>query len=274
MSLAVFLVIMGAALIHASWNAILKGGADKLLSTALLTSCSALIMLPFIFVLPIPARESWVYLLGSMVFQTAYLFLIVQAYRSADMSRAYPIMRGTAPVIVTFVSVVFMGHQLSLAAWAGIGVLSCGILLSAGLRQDRAALWALANSGMIAGYTLVDGVGVRLAGDTGSYIVWQGVMTAIPLLLFVLLTRSRAFFAYAKGNLISGFIGGLGAILSYGLALWAMTKVPVPVVSALRESSIFFALAISVLFLKERPSRQRLLGGCVIAAGAMVLRLA
>lgn len=274
MSLSVFLIVLFAAFMHAGWNAIVKGGSDKLLSAALITFWAAVIAVPFLLVLPLPLPESRPYIATSIGLQCLYLFLVVQAYKSADMSRAYPIMRGTAPVLVTLIGVIFFQDYLSPLAWVGIGVLCAGILATAGLRQDRGALWALLNACVIASYTMVDGAGVRLSGSAASYTLWLALFTAVTMLSIVWLLRGRALPNYVLSHWKMGLLGGLGTTLSYGLALWAMTMAPVAIVAALRETSILFGVLISVVILHEVPSKQRLIGAMVIAGGAMVLRLA
>ena len=278
MSAAVFSVILFAALLHATWNAIVKQSSDTFL-TAVLFGLSAAVVsavaLPF---LPQPAPASWPFLLISMVPQTAYYFLVAATYRAADMSQAYPLMRGTAPLIVAVASALWLRETLSLVAWTGIALLCLGVIgmaLATGRGGDPKGVGlALTNAAVIAAYTLSDGVGVRLSGSPAAYTMWLCLLTALPLLAWVLTTRATAFARYLAGNLHLGIIGGIGTLTSYGLALWAMTLAPVAVVAALRETSILFATAIAALVLKERVAPARLAAICVIAAGAAVLRLA
>ncbi|MER2508161.1 MAG: DMT family transporter [Amaricoccus sp.] len=279
MPLSVFLAVLLGAALHASWNAIVKGGDDKLLTTILIAAASSLIAalaLPF---LSMPARASWPYLAASTVAQVIYFTLVASAYRAQDMSLAYPLMRGAAPVLVALVGVLWLGEHLSPAAWTGVALVSGGVLaMGAAARRaggGRAGtIIALANAGVIATYTLIDGAGVRLSGAPVSYAMWLFLLNGVPLVLWAVVTRPRALRAYARRNLGRGLVGGVGNLGSYGLALWAMTGAPVAVVAALRETSILFGLAIAGLILREPVGRGRVLAAALIALGAVSLRLA
>lgn len=288
MTLFVFAVVLFAALLHATWNAIVKGGGDKLLTTVLVAAfsgLSALLLLPFV---PQPTIQSWPFIAASACCQVVYFSLIARAYHIGDMGQAYPLMRGAAPLLVALVSVGFIGEHLGGIAWAGIGVISAGVLglalrpkaRAAGLGgppssvERQAVATALANACVIAAYTLIDGHGVRQSGAPIAYTLWVFLLTGIPLVGWAVLSRRAAFFTYAKGHWQGGLIGGIGTSLSYGLALWAMTKAPVAVVAALRETAIVFGVAISAMILKENIGRRCILAALVIAGGAMLLRLA
>ena len=277
MPLSVFGIVLFAALLHASWNAIVKLAPDKLLTTILVAAAAAVISalaLPF---LAQPARESWPFLAASTVLQVGYYLLVARAYRGADMSQAYPLMRGTAPLIVALVSRFWLGEQLSLAATGGVALICGGVLsLALGARgtSGKGVRAALLNAVVIAGYTLVDGAGVRASGAPAAYTLWLNLLSGAPLLVWVLAARWRSFIPYARAHLPLGVVGGLGTLTSYGLALWAMTYAPVAVIAALRETSILFATAIAVFVLRERLTIGRILAALLIAAGAGVLRLA
>lgn len=277
MSLVVFLIVLGAAALHASWNAVVKNGRDTLLTTILVASTAALMsaaMLPF---LPPVAPAAWPYLGLSALLEITYYVLIATAYRLADMSRAYPLMRGTPPLIVATVSTFALGIGLTPLGWGGIACISAGILTLAlsgrGAADGRGLGFALLNALVIASYTLVDGLGVRASGAAASYTMWIFVLTGTPLALWAA-WRRRDVFAYAAHNWRSALIGGVGTLASYGLVLWAMTEAPIPMVAALRETSILFGTAIAAFVLREKVSTVRIAAVLIIAAGAALLRLA
>ncbi len=277
MSGTVFLVVLLAAALHAGWNAVVKGASDKQLTTVLIAGTAAALALPLLPFLPVPARESWPFLAASTLLQVTYLWLVSQAYRLADMSQAYPLMRGTAPLIVAMVGTLLLAEPLPPLAWAGIGVISTGILsmVAAGRAgQGRGMAFALANALVIASYTLVDGEGVRRSGAPVAYTLWLALTTGVPVVAWAALRRRTAFGAYARANWHFGLVGGIGTTAAYGLSLWAMTHAPVAMVAALRESSILFGVLISALILHEKVGRTRVLAAGVIAAGVAVLRLA
>lgn len=279
MSMTAFATVLFAAMLHAGWNAIVKGGQDKLMTTALIAICAsglAAAALPF---LAQPVSASWPYIGASVLLQGGYFVLVARIYQITDMSLAYPVMRGTAPLLVALASVILLHESLSPAAVTGIAIICAGVLGMAAAGRAQAAankrglLLALLNAMVIAGYTLVDGIGVRLSQAPAGYACWIFLLTGLPFLIWVLARRRQDFARYLGRHAATGLIGGIGTSASYGLALWAMTFAPVATVSALRETSILFGTAISGLILHEKLSRNRIAAAALIATGAMVLRL-
>ena len=274
---ALLAVLLGA-LLHASWNAAIKSGRDKFLDTVLVAGGAGVIAalgLPF---LPLPAPESIPYLLTSSVLQLIYFLLVAAAYRTGDMSYAYPLMRGTAVLLVACASSLLIGEHLTMRAWIGILSISAGVLaLTLLYRRSAPSLaptaFALGNAAIIASYTLVDGIGARLSGQSVAYTLWLSLLTAVPLLAWTAWNRPAAFAGYFKARWVVGLGGGFCTLASYGLALWAMTRAPVATTAALRETSILFGMLISAGFLKERVGLPRMAAGVVIALGAAALRL-
>jgi drug/metabolite transporter (DMT)-like permease len=273
----VTVLVLFGALLHATWNAIIKVGTDKSLDAALISAGGAVCALPFLFILPMPLSPAWPFIGASAILQFAYFQLVAAAYRAGDIGLVYPLMRGVAPMIVAASSGVILDEKLTGGALSGIATICAGIMtlaFEARHGSKRAILLALANAAVIATYTYVDGIGARRAGNPVSYTLWMSLLP--PVLLFVWAVWRRgavAVAAHVSFNWWRGLIGGGGSIASYGLALWAMTKAPVATVAALRETSILFALAISVLILKERASPWRYVAGATIAAGVLVLKL-
>jgi drug/metabolite transporter (DMT)-like permease len=274
----VFAIVLFAATLHASWNAIVKGGGDKRLTTVLVTTSSALIAAITLPALRPPDPASWPFILASALFQIVYFMLLARTYQVADMSQTYPLMRGAAPLLVAIVSALALGAHLAATMWVGVGIICLGILgMATGGRRDnrKCVAFALANAVVIAAYTLIDGMGVRRSGAPAAYTLWLFVVTGVPLAAWALRTRgSTALVEYARRNWHFGLIGGAGSLASYGLALWAMTVAPIALVAALRETSILFGVIISGLLLKEHVGLARLAAACTIALGAAVLRLA
>ena len=272
------LVLLGAAL-HAGWNALVKSGGDTLLDTALVVLGSALIaavVLPF---LPLPAPAAWPYALASGVIHLGYFSLVAAAYRSGEMSLAYPLMRGTAPLLVALLSLSLLGEALGLAGWAGVLLISGGVLAMAlpkgkGAKASLPTIGlALANALVIATYTLVDGTGARLSGHAVAYTLWVFLLTALFFGGMVFARRPAALTAHLARRWRIGLGGGAATLGSYALALWAMTQAPIAAVAALRETSILFGVALAALLLGERPGLTRIAGACGIALGAAALRL-
>jgi drug/metabolite transporter (DMT)-like permease len=278
MAPTIFLAVLLGAALHASWNAVVKGGPDKLMTTVLLAAVSGLIgagALPF---LAPPAPAAAPYLLASAVVQVVYFALVAGAYQATDMSRAYPLMRGLAPALVAVFAAGVLGERLGSLAWVGVALISSGVFAMTfaygGPTSRRGTVLALANAGVIACYTLIDGAGVRASGAPVAYAMWLFLLNAVPLVAWALLARRRTFLRYAERHWRLGLAGGIGNLGSYGLALWAMTHAPVAVVAALRETSILFGMAIAALILHERVGRARLAAAALIVVGVASLRLA
>lgn len=277
MTASVFLLVLFAAALHAAWNAIVKGAADKFVSAVTICLAAAVVAalaLPFFAQ---PARASWPFLGASMVLQTIYYSLVAATYNRADMSVAYPVMRGTAPMIVALVSGFAFREHLPQAGWVGIALVSGGILSMAvlGRHGSGAGLGlALLNALVIATYTLNDGWGARASGAPIGYSLWVSLLTAPPVLIWAIWQRGPGILRQAAAGWRDGLIGGIGTMTSYGVALWAMTLAPVAIVAALRETSILFATGISALILGERVGVPRIIAVLIIASGVAVLRLA
>jgi drug/metabolite transporter (DMT)-like permease len=276
MSMMVFAVVMSAALLHASWNAIVKSAPDKLLTTLMVTAVAAALSAAFIPFLTQPRTSSFPYAVASAFFQITYYLLLARTYQVADMSETYPLMRGAAPLIVAIVSALWLDDVLSLAAWAGVTIICLGIFIITlgSSRGDRKGIrLALLSALVIAGYTLIDGRGVRKSGAPAAYTLWVFLLTGVPLTCWALTARRSTYGPYLLRHWRVGIAGGIGTTVSYGLALWAMTVAPIAVVAALRETSILFATLIAGFVLRERMGTTRVISACIIAAGAVVLRL-
>ena len=279
MSTTVLSVILLSALLHAGWNAAVRASSDKLLAALHVVCGAAVLGLPLLWLLPAPAPESWPYLLASGLIHVAYFALVARAYQGADLGLAYPLMRGTAPVLVAAVAALWLHELPTPLGWLGIALICSGVLALAGrawqqgLQHPGAAWAALANAGVIALYTLVDGLGVRLAGQALSYTVWLFVLNAAFVLPWVILRRGRAVLRAPAGIWRTMLLGGAGTLGAYGLVLWAMTQTSIASVAALRETSIVFAALIGTFLLREGWSRLRLVSALLVCAGAVLIKL-
>lgn len=287
LSIGVTFAVLGAALMHAAWNALIKSGRDPLLDTALVALAGTGVALPLTLFVEAPAPAAWPYIFATVVVHIGYYVAIAAAYRLGDLSHAYPIMRGVAPLLVALASGFWFGEQLSPGTWAGV-LLICGGVLSlafvarskasaagksAGRNSSATTLWALACAAIIAVYTLIDGAGVRVSGGTERYVVWLFVFLGLPFGLAVLVMKRGAFLRHAARHWWRGVAGAALSGLSYGIALWAMTRAPVAVVAALRETSVIFAALIGAWLLKEGHVRERIWGAAAVLAGLIALKL-
>ena len=271
--------VLFAALLHASWNAMLKARPDTFLTTVLVAGGGGLLAalaLPFVSA---PAPSSWPFIAASALVQGVYYRLLVATYRSGEMSLAYPLMRGSAPLLVALASRPLIGEALGGMQWLGIGCICGGILALAagaharGTGRRRTVGYALLTACTIATYTMIDGAGVRRSGAPAAYTMWIFLLTAIGFVLWARRGRPGELWPYARANPQLVLLGGVATLGSYGIALWAMTLAPVAAVAALRETSILFATAIAALFLREKIGMRKLAAIALVAGGAAVMRL-
>jgi len=279
MPLEIFLMVLGSALLHATWNAMVKSGSDRpgviraFCATQLTLS---LCLVPFV---GLPDAASWPYLLGSAVVSTGYWLLLNRAYDTGELSLVYPLARGMAPLVVAFVSVGFLGEHLSRPSLIGVVLIALGILSlaltrgAAGLRDLRTVGMALATGGLIGGYTLLDGLGVRAAGNTAGYVVWVQMVAGL-MAIATLHWRPPAGRVTLNGRTLrAGILSGAIGYLCSWIVLWAFTQAPIALVSALRETGIVFAVIIGVVFLKERLSLARLASIATTLVGTTILKV-
>lgn len=272
-------VILIAAVMHAGWNALVKSGADKLVDITLITSAAALVAAPALLLVPVPAPASWPYIGASVLIHCAYFLLVGLTYRHGDLSFAYPLMRGSAPLVTALVSVGVVGERLGIGGWVGVVLLSLGVLTltrdnwRSGHLHGRALAFGLVNTVVIVVYTLVDGVGVRLAGNAWSYVTWMFFLNALPLLLVMVIARGAALLPAARRGWRTALAGGALTLGAYGLVLWAMTHAPIALVAALRETSVIFGVAIASLLLKERFGAMRWTAAVLVVTGAAVMKV-
>ena len=278
MSGSVILLVLGAAFLHATWNIIVKGGENKLYETAMNAlggGLGAMVLLPF---QPLPDRAAWGFLALSCCCHLTYYLCIAAAYRVADLTLGYTIMRGTAPML-TALALCLLGVPLGLAGWGGV-ILLCSGILTLALEQKLAhkgslkgVLYSLRTSFVIMGYTLADGYGARLSGDSVSYTCWIFFLNIFPLHIYVLARYGRDYLRYLRHRAVPGISGGLCGLGSYGIAIWAMTLAPIALVAALRETSVIFGMIMAVIFLGERLTALRVTAILLVMAGALIIRL-
>ena len=261
----------------------IKGGNDVLLDTATIVTFGGVIAVPFLFFLPLPAAASWPYIFGSIAIHVVYYFLMVNAYRTGDLSLVYPLMRGVAPLITAVLGIMLLRELPAPISWLGMLMISFGVIALA-MRpaggapvlagHERAVGFALANAAVIAAYTIVDGTGARLSGDAWAYIAWLFVLDAIPFGIYMLAVDRRRFITALVERRRHGLIGGALSAGAYAISVWAMTKAPVALVASLRETSVLFATLIGARLLKERLTPRRWAGVAAVLIGVVALKAA
>jgi drug/metabolite transporter (DMT)-like permease len=272
-------LVLSTAVFHAGWNAVLRHGSDRLWTSALIAFGGAAIAIAGLPFLPLPAGASVPFLLASFCLHTAYRVMLIFAYRWGELGAVYPIARGTAPLLVTAGAALFAGEYPSAPAFAAIAVVSFGIIaLSrnnlATATPPRALVIAASTGLVIAGYSVVDGMGARLAGSAFAYTFWLEAMESLPWPIILLARRGTLRgSAAAQGDGWRALLAGAISVVGYALVVWAMTQGALGIVSALRETSVVFAALIGWLVLGERLTWHRLAACAVIAAGIVALAL-
>ncbi|KIT15006.1 EamA family transporter [Jannaschia aquimarina] len=278
MTATVFFAVLLAALLHAGWNAVVKGGSDKLASMAGMSIGHAVPGALAILVLPAPAPEAWPWIAFSVALHFGYQWFLLRSYELGDLSQVYPIARGSAPVIVTLVSVAFLGAALTGQQLLAIGLIAIGILSIGAARAGRAApqaiLAALITGLFIASYSLADGIGARLSDSPVAFFGWVAFLGAFPFALYTRLKRPGLLLQLPKAAPAAFFGGGWASFTAYAIVVWAFTQAPLALVTALRESSIIFAVLIGALVLRERVDLARAASVFLTLCGVVLMRLA
>jgi phosphonate utilization associated putative membrane protein len=273
----VVLAVLFGALLHASWNAQVKSSTDKGLDTALINLFASFLAIPLVWWFGWPPPQAWPFIGASIVIHIGYYVALSGAYRHGDLGLTYPLMRGSAPLLVALSASVTLGETLSPLSWLGVlgvclGVLTLGLGKHA-FDAPKAVQFALVNAVIIASYTVVDALGVRATGSAMQYVATLFLFDGWPFSLIVFARRNWAVGPYIRKRWPIALGGASASIGSYAVALWAMTQAPVATVAALRETSVLFAALIGMWFLKEAFTPRRIVGTCVIVAGVMALRL-
>ncbi len=279
LDLATTLLVLLAAVMHATWNALVKAGHDTLAMQTAVTVFSGLAIVPLLPFVPFPDEASWPFLILSILVHGFYYVFLINAYRHGGLSQVYPIARGAAPLLIALGAWAFADEQPSLVEWAGVVIVSAGIMSLAapgriaGGGEAKAVGFALATSVTIGLYSISDGMGVRRSAEPLSYIAWLFALDSIPVLFAGLWFRRGRLVAAFGPTLARGGLGGVIASLGYGIVIWAMSHAPIAHVSALRETSVILAAVIGTLFLGEPFGARRIIAAAVVAAGAALLRL-
>jgi len=280
LQLHLVLLILLAAVIHASWNAVVKASGDRFLTFTIIHFTGTVLGVIAAVFVGFPEPQVWPYLILSMIIHNIYYVFLLLCYRFGDLGEVYPIARGSSPLIVALMAVFFAGETLTPYAMVGIGLVSLGIisLTFAKGRPTRAGMkplvLAISTGVLISSYTVVDGLGLRAGGSPWAYIVWLNMLEGIPFALWALTMRQNDLWPFLKTRWKPGVIGGCLTILAYGLVLYALNEGAMAHVSALRETSVLFAAIIGTFILKESFGSMRIISAALIVGGVIILQVA
>lgn len=274
MPFPIIAMVLFAALLHASWNALLRNGADRLWSMTIMCLAVAIASLAVALFLAPPAPASWLYAVLSAVLHVGYNLFLVRSYQAGDLGQTYPISRGSSPVLITLGAAMFAGETVGAGTLLGIALV-CGGIISLAFKGRKLAVpslpYALGTGCFIAAYSVTDGMGVRLSGAPMAYTVWMCALWGVLMPpVYMALRGARSLWTVRPG-FITAFIGGLVSLVAYGIVIYAMAGAPMGAVSALRETSVLFAAVIGYLFLGETLTVRKVLACAVIASGTIII---
>jgi drug/metabolite transporter (DMT)-like permease len=275
----VFAAVLCAACMHASWNAVIKVKGDRTSAMLMMTIASAVIGLVLISFFSLPAAASLPWLVASAVVHTVYKLSLTQAYEHGDLSQVYPLARGTAPLIVTTISIFVLKETMTpmkVLAVLSIGGGVCLIALARGTVSripPKAFGFAALAAGSTASYTLLDGIGARLSGSAAGFIILLTILDGVCTSVYMLVRHGPSTFAGILPLWRSGTCAAIMSFGSYWIAIWAFTKAPIALVAALRETSVLFAILIGIVLLKEKAGPARILAAFLITSGVALIRL-
>ena len=279
MSRFVLLLVLLAALLHATWNALLRGGRDRFWGVTVMSSTAGLVCLAALPFLPLPAARAWPYVIASGVVHIVYNLLLVRQYRQGDFGHTYPVSRGSSPMLIAIGGVVFASEHLSATVFLGIILISTGILsLAFGAQAHFDSFLAAFTTGCsIAVYSVIDALGARNAGNATAFTAWMVMVYGFTMPVIFWLTRPKGekrLWSGDRRELLKAMGGGVVSIIAYGIVVWAMAHGPMGPVSALRETSALFAVVMGCIFLKEKFTVQKMVAAVLIVAGNLTLHLA
>lgn len=275
-STAIALTLL-AAVLHATWNALLRSSLDRLWSVTIMSFATTLAAVPFALLLPLPLTPSWTYLGFSAVLQVAYIILLAHAYRYGELAQVYPVVRGSVPLLVTIGGFVLAGQRVGSAGLLGIALISLGIVsLAFGRLRAEAKTLALGllTALLVASYVTADGIGVRLSGNPQSYAAWIFLIYGALLPAAFLLLRGRITVTLRSPETVKALTGGFMSFASYGAILAALAVSKLGPVSALRETSIVFAALLGHFVLGEHLTGRRILVCLAVTFGAVCIACA
>ena len=275
----IMIVVLLAALLHASWNFMVKRTEDKHLSMTAVVLGHAPFALLALICSPLPDIAALPYILAGALLHAGYQLFLLASYRIGDLTQVYPLARGAAPLIVACVSMTFLGVRLSLIELSAVGAIAAGIMsltmvrTSDGLHNGKAAFLALSTGGFIASYSLVDGLGARVAGTAPGFYGCLSLINALVFMVVMRFMRPGVVTDVIRRQWRLALTGGGASFAAYAMVTWAFTLAPIALVTALRETSIVFALLLGVLVLKERLDLMKVLATMLTLLGVGLLRL-
>jgi len=279
MSSTVFITVIFAAFLHAIWNGMEKNFEDKVISVSAIVFGHVPIAILVMLFLPLPTLESVPYIILSAFIHQGYQYYLISAYKLEDLTRVYPIARGSGPIVATLISIIFLGLVITKVQILSIflicfGIIILGLFSKNSFKNNKAIIYSLATGVFIGSYSLADGYGARISLSPLNFLGWSFILNAM-IFPFVLksMNYSNVFSRVIKEAKLIFWVGGSISYIVYGIVVWSFTKAPIPLVGALRETSIIFALVIGTFFLKEKLTLIKIISILIIFAGVALFKL-
>ena len=279
MEIGVFLIVLFSAFLHAIWNSMASKYKDKNVSIGAIVYGHVPLCIVAIIFLPAPSSESFPYIILSALVHQGYQNFLLTAYQTGKFTTVYPVARGFGPLVATIISIIFLGVYLKSFTIVSILLISSGVMLiglfsKSVIKNNKILYTSLATGVFIGIYSVIDGQGARISGSAISYMSWVFVFSAIffPIVLHFRKQKNILKKTLTKGKTVF-WIGGTFSYLAYVITVWAFTKAPVPMVSALRESSIIFAIFIGYFYLKDKINFYKTVSISLIFLGVIGLKL-
>ncbi|KUZ87569.1 multidrug DMT transporter permease [Burkholderia ubonensis] len=271
-------LVLCSALLHAVWNAFLHVSEDRLAQLGTMSLPYLAFGIAGAWLLPAPERAAWPYVAASAALEVTYCFTLARAYRSGEFGQIYPIARGLSPLLVSVLAFAALHERPTPFGFAGIVLVSFGIMslaLRRGFRfSGESVPYALLTGVFIAAYSICDGIGARVAGSALGYVAWVYLLWSVPQIVLVCAVRGGPRGVFGSRDAVrQGIVAGTISLVAYGIVVLAYRHLPVATVSALRETSSIFAVAIGWFAMRERPGPQRLVACALVVAGAALIRL-
>tara|TARA_X000000368_G_scaffold342809_1_gene281385 strand:+ start:315 stop:1157 length:843 start_codon:yes stop_codon:yes gene_type:complete len=274
----IYLLVIFAAILHAIWNGMVKSYKNKIISVSAIVFGHVPIAAFVMLFLPLPTLESVPYIILSALIHQGYQYNLISAYKIGDLTKVYPIARGTGPIVATIISIIFLGllitkFQILSIALVCFGIIILGIFSESLIKNNKVIFYSLATGLFIGLYSLVDGHGARISQSPLSFLGWSFILNAM-IFPFVLkfMGHKKVFSSVLKEAKLIFWVGGTLSYIVYGIVVWAFTKAPIPLVGALRESSIVFSIFIGFFFLKERLTFLKIVSILIIFIGVALLK--
>ena len=278
MDINIFMAVLFAAVLHSAWIGMVKKHKDKVISVSAIVFGHVPVAFVVMLFVPLPTLDSVPYIILSAIIHQGYQVYLISAYKFGDLTKVYPIARGTGPIVATLISIGLLGIIISKFQIISIILISFGIiflgLLNKNSQNDKALFYSVATGFFIGIYSLTDGYGARISLSPLSFLGWSFILNAMifPFTL-KLMNCSNVFSRVIKEAKVVFWVGGTLSYIVYAIIVWAFTIAPIPLVAALRESGIIFSIIIGILFLNEKISIYKVISIILIFLGVVGLKI-